>query len=686
MHRIVARIVLMAIFALLILSFALWGTGDLLRGRISSGAVASVGGAEIPQGEFLRAWQNREVPQGRTRGQREADEALRILVDSELLKQEGESLRLRLGAEDISREVADYAAFQGPGGDFDPLRFENFLRGTGFSEAEFAERFGRDIQTQRLQSALLSGVQGTEPLARLLTEYDEAQRVARYIRVVTEDQPETELPPESELEAYYETIKNDYRSHEQRRASWVWLDPEVFRAEVEVDESALREAYDESVETRFTEPERRTFWQEVVASEDEARSLLDEYAARADELAATVDVPDDVSADSDGDGDGDNNGVADGDSDGAVAGDNEGIEVVVNGDNNSVGNGDSNSVAEAEETEEEPVWNEIFAAAELGPITREEIDPAMADAIFAADAGLLGDIVKSPFGWHVVAVGDIEAEVVTSYDDARAELEEEYIDSAIADRVIEEANRFDEVLNSGLTLAESADELGLDLGSGSFNSFGYDPDGAQGEGLIADKSFRDAVFGLDETAVGESGLLAEAETGGYYAFRLDEIIPRQDRPFEELVDAIGDRWQGERKTEAAEALAESLAVRVRAGETLDALAEELELEVETTEPLARRARWPFNYMAVEMFGVTDEDVVRTAALESDFAVLVLDGVEGADFALRETREALFEREGELRIDRLNELFGQYMEALRDNYGVSVNNDLVTRIVETRHLR
>ncbi|MGR4001242.1 MAG: SurA N-terminal domain-containing protein [Alphaproteobacteria bacterium] len=663
MHRVVARAVLVVIFALLILSFALWGTGDLLRGRVSRGAVALVGDAEIAQGEFLRAWQNREVAHGGERGRREADEALRLLVDSELLAQEGEHLQLRLGAEDISLEVADYVAFQGPTGEFDALRFENFLVGTGFSEAEFADRFGRDIQTQRLQSALLSGVQGSEPLARLLTEYDELRRVGRYIRIVTESRPEEELPPEADLEAYYETIKNDYRSHEFRSVSWVWLDADALRSEVEVDESALREVYEELLESRFTEAERRTFWQEVVGSEEEARTLLKEYATLAEEMAVEMESEvGEVKADT-GTGTG-----AEAEAEFVVAESTEG-----NAEN-------------AGDAEESLIWDDIFADVSLGPVTTQELDESVAAALFAANAGLLTEPVESPFGWHVLALGAIEAEVVTSFEDARSELEEQYIDAAVSNRVIEEANRFDEVLNEGLTLTEAGSALGLELESGTFNSFGYDQEGAQLEGLIADKRFRDAVFALEETDLGETGLLAETEAGGYYALRMDEVIPRADRPFSELVDAIGDRWQGERKSESASALAEELAERVRNGESLETLAEELELEVETTEPLARRAQWPLNYLAVDLFGITEKDAVRVSEIESDFAVAVLEDVEGADFLSRESREALFQREGELRIDRLNEVFGQYMDALREQYGVSVNDALVTQVIESPYLR
>ena len=647
--RLLTRLAIGIIFALIILSFALWGTGDLLRGRVTAGSVARVGPLEIAQGEFLRAYNTREVPQGRQRGQAQADEAIRILVDSQLLSLESEKLELAIGEKDLTLSIAEFPGFEGPDGSFDPARFRFFLESTGFSEAEFADRFRLDIQAQRLQSALFAGAQANPVTAELLAEYELGQRTARYIRVKSEDQPDPELPGEEALAAYYEEVKERYRTQELRRATWLWLDPALLSEQVEVSEEKLRELYEELRDERYLVEEERSFRQVVVASEEEALTLIAEKAVEAEALA---EAGEEAALD------------------GALS---RGLTEAAGADgaNNADGAGDADGADEA------AVTTALLEGELLGPLPPSSMQEDVAAALFAVgqETGLVPDPVESPFGWHVLEVAEIIPGSETPFEEVREALEEEYVRLAADERGVEEANRLDELLGSGLSLEDAAAEAGFIAGGAVFNRFGQDEEGTALEGLPADRGFLQAVFTEERT--GESGLLREAQqAGGYYAFRLDAITPPADRPFADVREEVLERWTAEQKSDAARALAEELARRFREGEALEALAEEHGLEAEESESLARSTGWPFVYLANELFDLEGEEDAAVAALEQDFAAVTLAEAAPPDSGSEEARRAFWQQAAALRNQRINELFAGYMAALREDYGVEIYEESI----------
>lgn len=650
-RRLVAKGVLLVIFGLLVLSFALWGTGDLLRGRVSTGSIAQVGDLEITRGEFYRAWNNQAVDPGGRRGRQQAESALRVLVDGSLVGQETERLALQIGREDLENVLAEFEPFQDVTGAFDPLRFQTFLRNSGFDEREFAERFGRDVVAQRLQESLLSGVRAPVILSEALVAHEETERTARYIRVVADEDLPAPLS-DTELEAYYEEVKEGYRSYEFRRVSWLWISPENLEADLEATESQLRTRYDEELETRFTVAAERSFRQEVLPDEEAALARIEELKILAEELAAAP----------------------------APAGPDLSGLTVTDEDGNPI-----EGITFAAPEAPPPVL--LDGQDTLGPLPANEMVAEVAVLLFAEgqEIGLVETPVESPFGWHVLEVVSVVAGSETSFEDARADLEAELLRGLALDGAAEEANRLDDALGRGLGLEDVALELGLEVLSGRFNRFGSDEDGETLEGLPSDGGMRAEVFAT--TDLNTTGLLSESrDLGGYYSFRVEDISPRADRVLEgELREQILERNQEERRGQETEARADAIADRVRAGETLETIAAAEELEVLTSDSLKREAQYPFRNFALSLFGLAAEgqDAVSVAPLERDFAVLQLDSSAPPDLDSEETRSAIQLNRARLQNEIVNELYEQYLDALREQYPVKINREQLDLLLQAQ---
>ena len=170
------------------------------------------------------------------------------------------------------------------------------------------------------------------------------------------------------------------------------------------------------------------------------------------------------------------------------------------------------------------------------------------------------------------------------------------------------------------------------------------------------------------------------EVGGYYAWRLDEVIPAADRPLEEVRDSLIERWQNEKQGESARTLAEEILEKAEGGASLAELAEDYALEVTLSDPLVRRAAWPFFSFAEELFQLGDGAFAVTE-LEQDFVVLTPVSTELPDYEAREIREQVLRDEVDLRIAVVGEVFEQYMQALRGAHEAITYDEQVAHIVE-----
>ena len=138
-----------------------------------------------------------------------------------------------------------------------------------------------------------------------------------------------------------------------------------------------------------------------------------------------------------------------------------------------------------------PVYDNLLSGERLGPYAAEGLQADVAAALFAEGQalGLVSEIVKSPFGWHVLEVAEIKAGSVTPFEEVRETLESSMREAIAAERSVGEANRLDELLGRGDSLEDIAAAVALQAETQAFSRFGQDADGAALEGLTRERRF-----------------------------------------------------------------------------------------------------------------------------------------------------------------------------------------------------
>src|SRR3954469_24976890 len=140
------RTLLAIVMGFIVVSFAIWGIGDIFRG-FGSGKLAQVGSIDISSQDYRAAYQNelqrlqRQARRGITNEEARAigldREVLSRLVTDAALDQKARQLGLAMADEDITKAIFNDPAFKGPNGQFDRARFNDVLRNYGYSERAF---------------------------------------------------------------------------------------------------------------------------------------------------------------------------------------------------------------------------------------------------------------------------------------------------------------------------------------------------------------------------------------------------------------------------------------------------------------------------------------------------------------------------------------------------------------------
>ncbi|MFP4125732.1 MAG: SurA N-terminal domain-containing protein [Alphaproteobacteria bacterium] len=525
-----ARSWVMKVFlGLLILSFAIWGVGDIFTGGAGD-TVAEVGELEITAEElddsFRRALNQLQQQSNEPLSRQDAiemgllEQSLQSLAAQRLLDAEADALGLTSPDEAVRRLIAEEPAFR-VDGRFDRERFRLLLRQNNLDEESFAEQ----LRAERTRDTLTGAVRPpvalpdavTEPLVDRLAEV----RSGRLLVVPDDRFDDVEAPDDATLESYLEEHRERFRAPERRDVTAVLLSPELLMDEISVDESALRERY-EADRADYTTAERRV-----------VRQL------RGDEEAALQEAFDRLRA--------------------------------------------------GEEPEAVADALESVSLSPLGAVEEAGLPESFANPIFSApEAGAVTPPVESDFGWHVFIVDEIQPGEQQPFAEVRDELRRDEARRLAAEQLPDLATALDDAIGGGATLEEAADELALPLvRAEGIDREGRTPDGETFEGFTG---WDDLVTEAFEEPEGRPSLLEETDDGRFYIYRVDAVEAERTLELAEARERVLDAWRGEEARRRAREAAQRALDDLEAGRSVEDVVADHELETRTLEPRSRTER------------------------------------------------------------------------------------------------
>lgn len=283
------------ILGLLFVALAGFGIGSFTGG---GSRIGSVGEIEITAEDYARALDQEirariaQTRQPVTLADLQAEGAdqavLQSLVAQAALANEAARMGLSVGDAEVARQITRIEAFQGLDGNFDRDAYEQTLRQNGLTPATFEEDMREDTARSLLQVAVLGGLQPDPAIAEALVAYQGETRDFSLLTLTEADLPAgLPAPTEADLLDHYEANPDRFTRPEARRITFAWVTPTMLMDDVEIDETALRDLYEQRGDL-YRQPERRLLERLVFLDEAAAQAAFDAIAAGETDFDALV--------------------------------------------------------------------------------------------------------------------------------------------------------------------------------------------------------------------------------------------------------------------------------------------------------------------------------------------------------------------------------------------------------------
>ena len=614
-----------AVVTVLVVSFAIWGIGDIFRG-FGRSSLAKIGPTEVTIEQFRTLYTDRLQILGRQFGRPITLEQARALgidrqivqtIFSEMLLDERvRTLRLGISDAEVARRIMLTPGFQGPNGQFDRQRFVEALRNAGFTEQRFVAEQRREILRQQLVGTISGVPIAPTAMVEAADRHQNEQRTIEFVLFDHAQAGEVAAPAPDVLAQYFEPRKGQFRAPEYRKVVIVSLLPAERARWMEISDEDLRRAYEER-KNRIATPERRQIQQIVFPKAEDARAAS-ERIAKGETFEAIAKE----------------RGLADKDID-------------------------------------------------LGTVTKATmLDRVVADAAFALKEGEVSAPVQGRFGTVLLRITKIEPEKVPTFEEAAEQLRTDLANERAKSEITSIYDKVEDERSLGKPLAETAEKLKLEARTVEIDRFGRDPTNQPVANLPQQQRLVSGAFTAD---IGTDNDPLQVD-GGYVWYEVAGITPERDRTLDEVKDQVEARWREDEVANRLRAKAAAFLDKVKAGTSLAEAAAVDNLKVETRADIKRASTTPpLTERTLDVIFRTAKDAVASAPAEQPGEQLVfrVTGVvePTTDLASEESKRL----RGALNNAMTGDVLAEYTQLLEREIGVTLNERALQQVLSGRNV-
>jgi peptidyl-prolyl cis-trans isomerase D len=455
-------------------------------------------------------------------------QALNLLIDRLVIAMAARELGLEATTEEVQREILEYPVFQ-KDGVFDQERYVFILQQNHMSPAMFEGRLAQDLMLRKVEDFVRRQAVVTEDEVTEDIRFNHSEIRLAHTTVRPEPVENLPSPGDAEVQAYFEQHKERYREPEKRRFAWVLFGVEDYLESVQVTDEEISLYYEDHPEEFHQDPQVRArhilFRVADTASEDE----VNEIRAKALEVLEKAKGGEDFSQ-------------------------------------------------LALEHSQDP--GSATRGGDLGYFTREQMIPTFGEAAFSLKPGEISDLVRTPYGFHIIKNEDMKPEKTTPLEEARPAIEARLKRNKAQDLAYEKALEFSDLASAEGDVVKAAASAAMEAAA---------PERwfVQGEPLPdveASPEISRALFDLPEGGISR---VLESESG--YLVAQVKAVKASEIP---ALDAVKQRVVGDFKREKARQAAQQRAAELlkaaRVAGSLEAAASEENLVIEKTDWFSRK--------------------------------------------------------------------------------------------------
>lgn len=531
--------VAIVLMGLLILSFAVFGIGDVFTGRISGDAVIKAGSRTVTSADFKRAF---DLYKRRT------EEQVQQPITLEMIDQNGLDQRVLAGlagreafAEMLNRmgirpsdkliaaqlrQIPDF--FNQITGQFDEQAYVQTLGRNELTPAKFEAEMRDQLAEGHLASALSSGLVAPRTYSALASIYGLESRDLAFLLVPIQSIAQPALPTDAQLTQFMRENAAQLTRPERRIVTVARFSPATVSDVLPIDPVELQKRYAFRRDTMST-PETRTIVQ-IPAKDAAAATAIATRLARGDDPAAIAKA--------------------------------QGVEAIT------------------------------YSAKPKTAIA----DRRVAEAAFALAPGQVSRPIQGDLGVAVVKVLEVTPGRAVTLEEVRPQLEAELRKDQAAEQVYALIEAYDEAHASGLELKDAAAKVKVPV----VTLPAIDKTGASDQGPLGlPPKMLETAFSLPQG--GESDV-QDAGNGESYAIRVERVMAPQVPPLAEIRDQLTRVWMFRELSKALQARADALAARLTKGESLEAVAGSTGYPLQRMTDLSRQTARQTQTLPAEALG------------------------------------------------------------------------------------
>ena len=456
--------------------------------------------------------------------------AFNSLVNEKLIAQEAKKLGLEVTEKEVQARILAYPAFQFKGR-FDEALYRSLLQQNRMKPEEFEAEISRQLLREKVEQFLTTLLPVTDN--EVLDQYTYAQEKIKigYVHFLPDTLKKAVKFDPAGLDTFFKDHKEDYRIPEKIKIAYIVLDPEAFKESATPSDQQITEYYEDNLNTFRQEKEVKARHILFKLTKD----MSEEEEKKVKEKALSV------------------------------------LKMAREG---------KDFATLAKEYSEGPTREK---GGDLGWFAKGRMVKPFEDAAFKMKKGEISDLVKTPFGYHIIKVEDIKEAHTKTLDEARPQIIDILTKVAATDLADEKGLSLIDQMPYDVDLAKYASEHKVPIKEGDYFS--------QNEtipGIGGDAKLKQSLFSLEKGEVTE---LVESN-GKFYIIQVLDKHPSYLPELEEVRKKVEADFISHLADIEAKSKAEEFLTKLKEGKPWDELVKKDKLTPKSSEFITRNDTIP----------------------------------------------------------------------------------------------
>jgi peptidyl-prolyl cis-trans isomerase D len=615
------------LFWLLVLSFGLWGIGDVVYKFFNNQSIAKVGKKSISYEEFNHELQKQSAQiQALAKGKITPEQlkaigihniAINRLVDEAAIEEELEELKLNVSDEMVKDLIHSQKAFQ-TDGKFDANKFLSILENRSMNERMFFKEFRFSMLQQQFMASLAYGAQLPEFYSETILDALTREFVFAVVEVKANKTKDSQKITAEQLKTFYDQHHVRYTEPEYRNVSVMRLDKTSLRKLLNITNEQVKNVYNEKKDD-FKYPERRTVKQLSYSQADKAK--------KAHQMAV------------------------------------DGVTV-------------------------EKIQKKIPGGTleKIDLATKVQLPDSIADKVFAINKDECTEMIQEGNNHYIFFVSEIEAAHSATFEEVKETIENSLIQEQKSAKLEEIRNQIDDGLAAGRKLQEIANELKLSvLNIEAISAQGND---SSGKALFSTSDDMKELI-IQKAFTTEQGLdsgLVDVPNEGAFVLVVNKVSPSYVPSFEQVRDKVQKDCEQEKLLEEAAQIAHTMAYEAKSLNMLMEMANRNDCEFSTNHVMTRleigkKDRASYDLippgLAEKAFLLAPETAIAERNGKNGFTVVMLQKVG----KLKSDKKDVDNIKANLNSGIKEDVAGLTIEGLRAEHAAEINQEMLAKMAE-----